>query len=73
MNYLLKTGSKHGLYWWLPSGMNSGIYMNEACTIIDYALTTIGTQSRKFPTLIHVGYHAIMDCIQFDMMIGLNV
>ena len=25
-------------------------------------------KSREFPTLLHVEYHAMTDCIQFDMM-----
>ena len=73
MSYLPKIGSKHSLYSWLPSGVNAAIYMTEACTHIDYTQSIICTQSREFPTLLHVGYHAIMDCIQFDMMIQPNV
>ena len=43
MNYLPKTGSKHSLYLWLPNGMDAGMYMNEACTLIDYTQSTIWT------------------------------
>ena len=63
-----KKGSKHSLYSWLPSGMNAEIYRNEACTLIDYTQSTISTCIRVFCTLFHVGYHTIMDHIQFDMM-----
>ena len=67
MNCLPKTGSKHSLYSWLPSGMNTGIYTNEARTLINYTQFTICTQSRAFSTLFNLEYHAIMDHIQFDM------
>ena len=43
MNYLPETGSKHSLHSWLPSVMNSGIYMSEACTLINYTQPTICT------------------------------
>ena len=69
MNYLPKPDSKHSLYSWLPSGMNAGIYTNEACTLIDYTQLTICAESRVFPTLLHMGYHTITDDIQFDMTI----
>ena len=36
LHYLPITGSRHSLYLWLPSGMNAGISMNEACTHINY-------------------------------------
>ena len=66
MNYLPKTGSKHSLYTWLPSGMNARIYRNEACTLNNYTQSNIHTQSTAFPTLLHMGYHTITDHIQFD-------
>ena len=36
MNYLTKTGSRHGLSSWIPSWMNDGIKMNKACTLINH-------------------------------------
>ena len=48
--------------------MNAGINTTEACTLFNYTQSTICTQSSGLPTLLHVGYHAITDCIQFNTM-----
>ena len=57
MNYLPKAGSKHSLYSWLPTRMNAGIYMNEACTPIDY------TQSYSWlPSGMNAGIHTNEAC-----------
>ena len=43
MHYIPKTSSKYGLHSWLPGWMNDRIYMNEACTLIDYTQLSIST------------------------------
>ena len=41
--------------------MHTWIYTNETHTLINYTQLAIGTQSRRCPTLLHMGYCAITD------------